>query len=188
MKNTPAASKRHAFVTWMLVGIPVLFLLASPLHFIYDWTGKSLIVGFLAPVSESPWEHLKLVFWPILVWWLVGYLTIGRKARYPLGKAAVSCAVTEIVALLIVLSFFYTYTGALGVESLIVDIASLLLALFAAILLAVHIVTRRSPGRLSACIAILLILGLMAVFVYFTVSAPHLPLFLDTNTGTYGIP
>ena len=187
MKQKDSATKRSAFLTWALIGIPVLFLVAAPLHFVCDWAGKAAVVGFLAPVNESPWEHLKLTFWPVLLWWIIGWLTVGKKHRYPFARAAVSCAVAEIVSLLFTLSFFYTYTGALGVESLIVDIISVLVALFVGILLAVHVVRRSAPGGVSGFIAVLALLALAAVFIYFTVSPPHVPVFLDRNTGAYGL-
>lgn len=36
------------------------------LHFLFDlW--PSILTEFIAPVNESLWEHIKLVFWPYLV-------------------------------------------------------------------------------------------------------------------------
>jgi hypothetical protein len=187
MKHQALSNNRSPFITWLYVGIPVLFLITAPMHFIYEWTGEPLVIGLFAPVNESPWEHLKLTFLPMLLWWVVGYLAFGKKSGYPLTHAIVSCAVAEIVSLLFVLSFFYTYTGALGVESLAVDIASVLVGLCIAVVLAVHIVRHAAPRGFWAFISVLVLLGLLFVFVFFTVFPPHLPAFLDRNTGTYGL-
>ncbi len=39
--------------------------LGTVLHFLYTWLPIPL-VGVFAPVGESPWEHLKLLYWPWL--------------------------------------------------------------------------------------------------------------------------
>lgn len=181
------SKRRPPFITWLYIGIPVIFAAAMPLHFLYEWTGKLLFIGFIAPVNESPWEHLKLTFWPILVWWLIVYRIVGRKTRYPYAKAAVSCAVAEGAVLFLTLTFYYLCTGALGVESLAINIASLLLTLIIGIRLAAHVAARSSPGDASAFTAVLVIIVLMAVFILFTLYPPHLPVFLDRTTGGYGI-
>jgi hypothetical protein len=51
----------------ILISIPVLFIIGGPLHFLFELAGESPVIGAIVPVSESPWEHLKLVFYPILI-------------------------------------------------------------------------------------------------------------------------
>jgi len=182
-----AVSKKDPFVIWMLVGIPILFLVASPLHFLFGWTGKNFITGLFTPVNESPWEHLKLTFWPILIWWIIGYLIFLRRKEGDFARFAVTCAVSEFVAAVFIAVFFYTYTGALGIESLVVDITSLFLGLFFGILLARHVDKHTKPGMFSAFISVVIIFVMAAAFIYFTFAAPHLPIFKDPPTGTYGI-
>ena len=36
-------------------------------HFFYQWSGNNRYVGFLFPVNESTWEHMKLLFVPMFV-------------------------------------------------------------------------------------------------------------------------
>lgn len=42
-------------------------LLGVFLHFAYELSGENPIVGLFALVNESIWEHLKLIFFPMLV-------------------------------------------------------------------------------------------------------------------------
>ena len=51
-------------------------LAGSALHFGYDLC-PSPLVGLICPVSESVWEHLKLLYWPFLA---SGFL-LNRKAQ-----------------------------------------------------------------------------------------------------------
>jgi hypothetical protein len=171
----------------MFFGIPILFAATGPLHFVFEWTRNSAAAGLFTPVNESPWEHLKLTFWPLLIWCLAGYLLFLRKRGGGFTRAAVICAVTGLFCALFITAFFYTYTGALGTESLAVDIASQFFALLFGILLARHIDKHTKPGRFAAFLAVLLILVLAASFIYFTFSTPRLPIFKDPPTGTYGI-
>ena len=48
---------------WLAFGIAVLA--GTGLHFLYDVCPVPL-VGLFAPVNESVWEHLKLLYWPFL--------------------------------------------------------------------------------------------------------------------------
>lgn len=187
MSKAGSASKRDPFVIWILVGIPILFALASPLHFVYEWTGKNIVAALFTPVNESPWEHLKLTFWPVLVWWFIGYLAFLRKKEGGFARAAVTCLITELFAILFITAFFYTYTGALAVESLTVDIISLFLGLFFGILLARHVYKHSAPGMFAGFISVVLILAIAAVLLWFTFQPPQLPIFMDRGTGTYGI-
>lgn len=172
---------------WILFGIPLLFLLGSPMHFIYEWSGNLTIVGIFAPVNESVWEHLKLTFWPMLIFWLWGYSVLGQRFGIPINRWLVSCAAAELACPLVIVAFFYTYTGAFGIESLIIDIFSLLLALVIAQVLALHIYkyAKLKPYSLYMAAAILILLA--AAFTVFTFAPPHIPLFKDSLTGSYGL-
>ena len=36
-------------------------------HFFYEWSGDSTFIGLVCPISESAWEHMKLLFFPALL-------------------------------------------------------------------------------------------------------------------------
>ena len=37
-------------------------------HFLYDCSGQNLFIALFAPVNESIWEHMKLSFFPVLLY------------------------------------------------------------------------------------------------------------------------
>jgi hypothetical protein len=45
--NTPQSDGRIR--KWILLGIPVVFLLGGLTHFLYDFTGGNLLAGILRP-------------------------------------------------------------------------------------------------------------------------------------------
>lgn len=170
---------------WILLGIPFIIILSFPLHFIYDWTGGQTIVGIFAPVNESVWEHLKLTFWPMLFWWVLGYFLL--KNKIDVEKWFVSCAVAEVVCILFILSFYYVYTGALGIESLVLDILSLILGVIVSQISAIHIYKYSNPTKRTFYFSIVVLMILAVAFIVFTFKPPHIPLFMDTISGMYGI-
>jgi hypothetical protein len=173
--------------TWIILGIPVLFIIGSLMHFAYDWSGESTIVGIFTPVNESIWEHLKMTFWPMLIWWFIGYFILNKRITISVHQWFVSCSVAEIVCLLVIVSFYYTYTGAFGIESLILDIFSLFLGIALGQLIALHIYKygKNSNYFFQYAIAILVLMAL--AFTIFTFYPPQIPLFMDSTTGEYGI-
>jgi hypothetical protein len=100
----------------------ILGIVASFSHFAYNLSGKNIIVGLFNPVNESVWEHLKFMFFPFLLWWIVMYFIKNKKCEIPLNTWIVSAAVSLVVAPLSVVLLFYSYTGALGIESVFIDI------------------------------------------------------------------
>lgn len=187
MVKSKTLPSRDPVKSWIILGIPVLFIVGSLMHFVYEWSGNSVIVGIFAPVNESVWEHLKLTFWPMLIWWFVGYFILRKRHEISATQWFVSCAVAMLVCPLVIVTFFYTYTGALGIESLILDIFSLLLGLVMGQGLAYHVYkyAKLKPYSLYLAIAILVLLAI--AFTVFTFAPPHIPLFQDSLTGNYGI-
>ena len=52
-------------VLWQWAGFAVATFGGTILHFLYDWTGGSILVAPLSGVNESTWEHMKLLYWPV---------------------------------------------------------------------------------------------------------------------------
>lgn len=64
-----------------VIGILFVSVAGTLLHFVYDWSGQNPLVGFFAPVNESTWEHMKLLFFPMLLYGLVAVPIL--KSAYP---------------------------------------------------------------------------------------------------------
>lgn len=172
---------------WILMGIPALCIIGSLMHFTYEWSGNLTIIGIFAPTNESIWEHLKMTFWPMLIWWFAWYFTYGRNNSIPAVQWFVSCTAALLVCPLIIVSFYYTYTGALGIESLILDIFSLFLGVAVGQGFALHVYRRAKLNRYWLYCALIVLVLLSAAFIIFTFDPPHIPLFKDSVTGMYGI-
>ena len=58
---------------WQLAGFLVTSVLGTFLHFLFDLTGGSLVAALFSAVNESIWEHIKLIYYPMLLVSLLEY-------------------------------------------------------------------------------------------------------------------
>lgn len=170
---------------WILIGIPILFIIGSIFHFLYEILGESPIVALFAPVNESVWEHCKLVLWPMILWWLLYYCCRGKKYQIDKNKWFASALISLLVSLITMPALYYFYTGAFGVELLWVDILILLCVIAFGQLLGLH--TYRYGKGIPAGLVLILLAAIVLIFMWFTFFPPHLPLFQDGVTKSYGI-
>lgn len=80
------------------------------LHFTYKWSGENFFVGLFSAVNESTWEHLKLVFYPMVL------LTLWQLWRSSDENTEFLAARTTgiLAAMIFTVVVFYTYVGVLG--------------------------------------------------------------------------
>lgn len=170
---------------WIIKGVPWLFIIGSFMHFLYDLSGKSTIIGLFSAVNESIWEHTKMVLLPVICWWTIYYLIIGKKDNINKDKWFAGALMALLTSIITIPLLYYFYTQAFGVQLLAVDISILFLALLFGQLVGLHFY-RYSKGVNSKIV--LGIFGvLIIIFMVWTFYPPNVPLFKDGPTGTYGI-
>ncbi len=95
-------------VLWQWAGFAVATFGGTILHFLYDWTGGSILVSPFSGVNESTWEHMKLLFWPLFLFSLVQWLFFRDQKNFWCIKLA-----EILLGLLLIPVLFYTYMGCL---------------------------------------------------------------------------
>ena len=159
-------------------------LAGTLLHFVYDWFPDFPLSAVVSSVNESVWEHMKLLYFPMFAAALVQRLfPVGQRQDFWCIKL-----LGTLTGLLLIPALYYTYTGALGIHLTWLDISIFYISAATAYLLETHLLLKeqRRPCRFSRA-AMLLTLSLAFLFLFFTYFPPHLPLFLDPVTQTYGI-
>ena len=175
---------KNMVLRWELQGIIFVFLLGALLHFVFEWSGESRIVGLIASVNESVWEHFKQGFWPMCIYSAIEYKFLrGRSNNFLTAKAVAVYLIPTITGLV-----FYGYTAIIGKEILMVDIVIFLVAIIIGQLTSYKIMTSARLPMYTNFISSIFIMLMALVLMLFTFYPPHLPIFLDGNTGTYGIP
>ena len=66
---------------WQIVETVLIILLGVILHFLYDWAGKNKFVATFSAVNESTWEHLKLAFFPVLLFGVIDFIFVRPYAN-----------------------------------------------------------------------------------------------------------
>ena len=149
-------------------------ILGTGMHFLYEPLGRPRGLGFLLPVSESPWEHTKLCFWPLcLALGLWGGLTGCGLSALLWGAL---CAVSHGACAM--LGIYYLSRAALGVPRpvLWVDIGSFFAAMGTGFPLGVRILAR-GASPLLGCAGALGLAAWALFFAYAAFSPPKYPLF-----------
>ena len=163
--------------TYHFIGIFVILFIAGPLHFAYEWAGENYFVGLFAPVSESIWEHLKMVYWPTLLWWLVGYAVFRNSKNLNVMRWFQSMAVSIIFGMLIIVIWYYLWSGAFGIEASWVNFSSMVSVVIGQ-LLAIHVYRVAEPRWIYLIPGVLFVIGLALMSGYFTYNPPSLPIFI----------
>lgn len=171
---------------YIIFSIPILFLISSAFHFIYEISNQNILVGMFAPVNESVWEHCKMVILPIITCWTFYYILKKDTEDIDKDKWFLGCLISLITSIISIIMLFYFYTSAFGTEILIVDIGILFFAILFGQLLGLHFYNY-SKG-INYVISVTSILFIVILFIIFTFNPPKIPLFIDTTNNTYGIP
>ena len=149
----------------------------TALHFLYT-ISPNLISALLAPVNESVWEHLKLLFWPVLG------AAVVLSARAPCRIRLWCGFLTALLAMPVFLLGMYYLLRRLGLSGLALDILLYYVTIFGGFWLAWRL---QRAGRLQRHCGILLMLVILygAGLILFTFAAPPLKLFTPPAAGVW---
>jgi len=174
---------RKSVLRWELVGIIVISVLGSLLHFSFEWAGGWKPLGVISAVNESVWEHLKIAFWPALFYGIFQYPFLKKLTdNFIIAKASGIYAMPLAIVVL-----FYSYTTATGREILIVDILIFVIAVAVGQIVSYKILTKHGLPAWLDKLGLAFLIALAIAFGVFTFFPPGLPIFRDPSMGTYGI-
>ena len=167
------------------LGIPILIAMGSSFHFTFEWSGFFEPTAWLWAVNESPWEHMKLVLFPLLIYTLLTYKWTKEEANNILFAKLVH----YLIAFFWMEGIFYLYTWITGSHYLIVDIILFMIGTITGMLVSYKIMKKDPMGTINYIAAFALIF-LIAVSVYWTYYPPEYHFFAqhfeDCDIG-YGI-
>lgn len=133
-------------------------------HFLYDFTRQNFFVGLIAPINESTWEHMKLLFFPMLIF--ICYQTY--RSSYDRIKVFSSGIVGILTGLIAIPLLFYGYTAFTQKNYMAADIFVFLISVCLAFTVHYFAQNARRPllsAKTSSIIMVVLILAFM-IFSY----------------------
>lgn len=157
-----------------------IIILGTLLHFTYNWSNNNSIVGIYSSINESTWEHLKLVFYPMIITTIIGNILYKKNIPNYI------CIKTKgiILSMLFIVISFYTYTGIIGTNYALVNILLFIISIIISQLYTYKLIN--SNYKCNNKYSIFILLLLLDCFVIFTFYPPKINLFKDPVTNSYG--
>ena len=165
-----------------LFGFAVTSLGGTLLHFLYDWLGESYWIAPFSGVNESTWEHMKLLFWPMLIFAFVQSFFFKDYSAYWCIKMR-----GILLGLMLIPVIFYTYNGVIGPSPDWVNISIFFVSAAAVYLYETKSLYNKDFICQNPHVCIAILYTVAALFVIFTFSTPHIGIFKDPLTGGFGI-
>lgn len=184
----PSTGADNKLLTWEVTAVFFILLLGSGLHFAFELSNFWYPVAPFSAVNESVWEHLKMVFWPGLLYFALQYAYFRNDARA--RQFWTAKALSLVLMPFLIAAGWYAVVALTGRHYFAVDIALFVGAVIAGQLLSYGILSgtiRTDPRPRLALLAILLLALAFALFSFYP---PKLSLFEHStlqNTGRYGI-
>ena len=152
------------------------------LHFLFEWTNSSIVAALFSAVNESIWEHMTLLFYPMVVFGLVEYRFWGKEcpAFWRIKLLGILIGLVRIPVV------YYTSTGILGMSADWFNITIFFIAAGVSYLLEAKLFQHPLACNHPAKYAIFLLCLISLTFTVFTFRPPHIPFFRDPINSTYG--
>lgn len=173
--------KKNIILKFIIFSGIFVMILGTLLHFTYEWSGNNQFIASFSAVNESTWEHLKLLFFPMLLTTIIEFFYLEKSC--PNYWCARLFGI--LTAILFTIVFFYTYTGIIGTNFAFVDISIFFVAVILGELVSYKVLV--SSFDCNSSVALVGIILLLACFIIFTYFTPEIGLFKDPVTGLFGI-
>jgi len=175
--------KMKSLKRWRFAGIIALIIFGFLLHYLYSWTGNSKIIGLFVPVNESVWEHLKLGYWSLVLFSFVEFSQIKYRVNNYYFAKLIGILSLETIIILI----FYGYTFIIGKNILLIDILSYVIGAIVCQYLTYIFLQLKPLSKFTDKISLAAFIAVGILFGVTTYYPPHIAIFMDHTTKTYGI-
>ena len=162
----------------------ISIILGTILHFTYNLSGENSFIGTFSAVNESIWEHLKLAFFPMLILGIIEYFFVKNISNNYIEAKTIGI----FLAISFIVVAFFTYTGILGVDILILDILIFITSIILGETTSYKLMKRENESNnKTKVLAGIILIFLLFSFIICTFNPPKVNLFRDPITKTYGI-
>lgn len=151
------------------------------MHFLYDWTNKSIWSALVSGVNESTWEHMKLLFFPMFIFAVIESRLFKERKNFWCVKLK-----GVLLGLILIPVIFYTYNGVFGKSPDFINISIFFVAAAVSYIYETRILNRENECKQPKA-EFLLLCSIGVLFIIFTFFTPKIPIFMDPVTGGYGL-
>ena len=165
--------KRDLFL-WQFGGFVFVSLFGSILHFVYGWTGGSVLVAPFSAINESTWEHMKLIYFPLLIYALIQSHFFKDCDNFWCIKL-----IGFLTGLTLIPVLFYTLNGVFGRTPDFINIAVFFISAATTFFIENYLFKSENFNCNYSKFAFFIIFFIGGLFVLFTFMPPKIPLFKD---------
>ena len=167
---------------WQVVGFLFTIVLGVFLHFLFDMTNQNIIAAIFSAVNESIWEHMKLLFYSMILFAIVESKFLEQEYEQ------FWCVKLKgiLLGLLLIPVLYYMYTGILGTSVDWFNIAIFVIASGVVYWGETRHFQKDKKCFLRMKTAIVMLCVIVLVFTVLTFVPPKIPFFEDPVTGRYG--
>ncbi len=165
-----------------LLGFGFTSLIGTILHFLYEWSGECIFVAPFSGVNESTWEHMKLLFFPMLIYAIIeSFFCKEYKSFWCIKLKGILCG------LILIPIIFYTYNGVIGKSPDWFNIAIFFISAAVVYVYETRLFNQEDQYCKRNKLSFIILCVIAVLFVLFTFITPQLNIFKDPITGMYGI-
>lgn len=175
--------ERRTVRNFHIIGAIFTILMGGLLHFTFELSGFWKPLALISAVNESTWEHLKLAFWPALIFAIIEFFIYGKRAKNFLFGKTMSLYLMPVLISVI----FWTYTRIIE-DALVWDLSDFAISVIIGYIISYYIIVSKKNYRVWKFFSVIFILAIIAAFcllTYFPIF--KYPLFQDPITGGFGI-
>lgn len=162
----------------------VIFLLCALFHFLYKWSGYNEFVGIIAPTNESIFQHVKMIFMPIIIYYVVTYFIFRNKTNINIDKWIAYPLITFIITSVIIIALYYTLNYGFSISSMFLDILSLFIGLVASAIICIRLELSNINYQIKYYVPIVCLVVIFGLLVYFNYFPLEINFFYDKENMT----
>lgn len=154
-------------------------IMGSLLHFTFNWSNRSVIVGIFSAINESVWEHIKLLLTPIFFCSFISFLLNIENNFF--------IVFVELVLSIVLIILFYEIKQNVFKDKFnLFYILSFYITCFIVSFANCYLKRFNIPTIVNS-VSLLLVLLIFAMYLTFSIFPPKNKYFKDPITGKYGI-
>ena len=165
-----------------IIGTIIAFLLTFIIHNLYVYI-PNIITSIIAPVNESIWEHMKLLFTSILIAGVIQKLIVINK-KLDINNVCISNFTGALLSIPLFLIIYIPIYNKIG-KNFILTIIIMLIVIIISEYISYKIMNSKALNMENHAIIFTIIVYL--IFFILTIYPPHNNIFIDPITNKYGI-
>lgn len=164
------------------IGIIVIYIVGTLLHFTYELSHHNKIVAIFSAVNESTWEHIKICMTPTLLWSIYEIIEYGFDSNFIIAKSLCLLTIILLIPLL-----FYSYTLFTKKSILFIDVICFYITVICSQLVFKYIIDLNNLSDIYLYLSIGLLIIELFAYLYLTFRPQKNFIFKDPITKRYGL-